>query len=80
MSFKQWSINSKNLQKVITDEFPGCKMSQVNPIFGLLWDTEQDVLRIKPTQHTNIETIKLTKRSLLAEISKLFDQLGFFLL
>lgn len=78
MPLRQWSTNSKNLQKIITDEFPGYNIPRVNSILGLLWDTEEDVLRIKQPQYTNIETTELTKRSLLAEISKLFDPLGFF--
>ncbi|XP_011698817.1 PREDICTED: uncharacterized protein LOC105456455 [Wasmannia auropunctata] len=50
--------------------------SRFTPILGLLWDKEQDTLKLTPTLLELHEKSKITKRHILSAAQKVFDPIG----
>ena len=73
MPLQSWNSNNKELRKIIDKWFPG----EVRPIntlvLGLNWNVERDELSIKSVKFS--EQV-LSKRSLLSQVSSVFDPLG----
>ena len=71
MPLQEWCTNSPRLQEVIShhDEVK----DEPQKLLGMCWDVKQDTLAIRPV---NFEVDNLTKRSLLSNLSKIFDPLG----
>ena len=77
MPLREWASCSRELQQQIQRDQIGAQTECVN-ILGLQWDTEADTLQLKPVQFDRSPDTTDTKRSLLADISKVFDPLGLF--
>ncbi|XP_015109511.1 uncharacterized protein LOC107036228 [Diachasma alloeum] len=79
LNLRQWASNDLRLLQGLPEESVNLKlnMSQDSTIktLGLHWDSSRDaiVYTIKPIPLTG----KITKRTMLAEVSKIFDPLGF---
>ncbi|XP_045135683.1 uncharacterized protein LOC123518747 [Portunus trituberculatus] len=77
MPLRQWTTNNSCLQNLIKTDFPGYNIPIETSVLGLQWNISNDTLRLKPVK-PNIHHNSLTKRSLVANVSKLYDLLGFF--
>ena len=73
MPLQQWNTNNLALRECIKADFPNKETPYTINILGMLWDTTEDTLFIKPVEFPDVE---LTKRKLLALVSKVFDPLG----
>lgn len=78
MPLRQWNTNNTHLKDRIKTDFPGQDMQQKTSVLGLQWDTQDDTLTVKPIKGRSSHEKSLTKRILLANISKIFDPLGIF--
>ena len=76
MPLQEWVSNSAKLNEVFKQDNKFTK-STVNEIkvLGLSWNFEEDQIGLKKVDYLSSE--QLTKRSLLSEISKFFDPLGY---
>ncbi|KAI2802550.1 hypothetical protein BLOT_010008 [Blomia tropicalis] len=61
------------LHKIRSNIFSSSQEEEIVNILGSVWTTTEDVLRLKPT---NLESPRLTKRTMLSTIGKVFDPLG----
>ncbi|XP_045116130.1 uncharacterized protein LOC123507385 [Portunus trituberculatus] len=78
MPLREWASNSDSLRTQIAEDFPEYKLPHITPILGLEWNTIDDTLSLKPVKYPQTNQTCLTKRLLLAEVSKLIDPLGLF--
>ena len=66
------------LKALIEEDFSDYQVPKLASILGLEWDTERDALALKPVKYSQTELKHMTKRLLLAQVSKLFDPIGLF--
>ena len=76
MPLREWSSNSKPLQYQIETDQKGAQIDSVN-LLGLNWNVEEDTLQLHPVQFHSNPKLRQTKRTLLSDVSKVFDPLGF---
>ena len=76
MPFPEWSSNAKGLQYQIDQDQKGAQTVSVN-LLGLQWNVEEDTLELHPVQFISSSELPQTKRTLLSDVSKVFDPLGF---
>ena len=72
-NLRSWASNSSSLMTLARQDGVADNHPLVN-VLGLLWDTLQDTISIK--LFPSLSTIQPTKRSVLQELSKIFDPLG----
>ena len=77
MPLQQWTTNNPTLKARIEQDFPGYQVPNNSGILGLQWSIPDDELSLKPVSFCDGPK-GLTKRSLLAHVSKAFDPLGLF--
>ena len=75
MPLRQWTSNNIMLKALIEEDFPDYQVPKLASILGLEWDTEKDTLALKPVKYSQTELKHMTKRLLLAQVSKLFSPL-----
>ncbi|XP_063391759.1 uncharacterized protein LOC134677258 [Cydia fagiglandana] len=69
MSLRDWSSNSKEFMKKVSDT---CKEDKVK-VLGLEWDIKKDTLQLKP----NLQEEAVTKRGILKTIASIYDPCGY---
>lgn len=78
MPLRQWSSNNMMLKALIEEEFPDYQVPKLSSILGLERDTERDTLALETVKYSQTKLQHMTKRLLLAQVSKLFDPIGLF--
>ena len=73
MPLQSWNTNSTKLQNIVKEEGLETELPVKQNLLGLLWDVKGDRIGLHQPQYPNQ---KLTKRTLLSQISLLFDPLG----
>ena len=76
---RKWSSNSQKILENITEQASNnitfnFKTENTSKTLGLCWKPDQDILKFNI--ETPPQTSKVTKRTLLSEISKIYDPLG----
>ena len=77
MPLQQWTTNNPMLKAQIEQDFPDYQVPDETNILGLKWHIPGDELSLKPVSFCDSPR-GLTKRLLLANVSKAFDPLGLF--
>ena len=75
MPLRDWATNAPHLKTIIQGDNVGTDSSTIK-LLGLIWDTVGDKLKLQPVKFS--PSVVITKRSLLAAVSTVFDPLGFF--
>ena len=73
MPLQSWNTNSVKLQNLLKEERHDIKLPEIQNLLGLLWDVRGDKIGLNPPQYPSQN---LTKRTLLSQVSLLFDPLG----
>ena len=73
MPLQSWNSNNKELRSIIDKWFPGEVRPTNTSVLGLNWNVKRDELSIKSVKFS--EQV-LSKRSLLSQVSSVFDPLG----
>ena len=73
MPLQQWNTNNLVSRERVKADIPNEETPSTINILGMLWDTTEDTLSIKPVKFPDVE---LTKRKLLALVRRVFDPLG----
>lgn len=76
MPLRQWNTNNPTLKALIREDFPDCAISTVVSVLGLSWNTNEDTLALKEVKYSQQPRLLMTKRDLLAQVSRVFDPLG----
>ena len=76
MPLRQWATNNQEINSIIERDFPGYKTPDSTSILGITWNIKEDSLKLKSPNYAKTTTKIITKRQLLAKVSKLFDPLG----
>ncbi|XP_063544905.1 uncharacterized protein LOC134753073 [Cydia strobilella] len=69
MSLRDWSSNSKEFMKKVSDTYKKDKVK----VLGLEWDIKRDTLQLKP----NLQEEAVTKRGVLKTIASIYDPCGY---
>ena len=73
MPLQSWNTNSPQLLQRIRDDYTDYETPTIQNVLGLQWNTNTDSLNLKPVTY---QEEPLTKRTLLSQVSMLFDPLG----
>ena len=74
-NLRSWASNSPNLTTKANHDQVADTNTAVN-VLGLLWNTASDVLSLMPKSLQTSQTTQSTKRTVLQDLSKIFDPLG----
>ena len=74
-NLRSWASNSNSLMALAQQDGVADNETVVN-VLGLLWDTSQDTVGLNIKSFPSLETMQLTKRAVLQDLSKVFDPLG----
>jgi len=75
MPLRQWSTNNRDLKEKIERDFPNYEVPSSTTVLGLKWNLSSDEISLKQVSYNEG---KLTKRTLLSQVSQVFDPLGLF--
>ena len=74
-NLRSWASNSPNLMTKANHDQVADTNTAVN-VLGLLWNTASDTLSLMPKSLQTSQTTQPTKRTVLQDLSKIFDPLG----
>ena len=75
-NMREWSSNSEKFMNSIPDN-DKCAKTNIK-VLGVKWDTQTDLISVN-TEVFSSDNEKLTKRSIVQNVSKIFDPFGFLL-
>ena len=74
-NLRSWASNSPNLMTKANHDQVADTNAAVN-VLGLVWNTASDTLSLMPRSLQTFQTTQPTKRTVLQDLSKIFDPLG----